>query len=240
METQAFHTEDDNRVFIPETSYIYRVQHRIMEGDCQCDHGPFLVTVLAFYMDKYPVTNEQYKQFLDESGYYPEDSHNFIKHWQESGIPQGKENHPVIWVSQEDARAYANWKGGRLPKETEWQLAAGGNQKLKWPWGNQFNADKCHSSGFDTMPVNAFSSKSSPYGCVDLSGNAWEWMDDTVNDEQHKFTFLRGGSYYKAPHTWHAEGGPHPTDYHLKFQLLNEGLNRCETVGFRCVYEVRR
>lgn len=66
-------------------------------------------------------------------------------------------------VSQEAARAYAKWKGGKLPKETEWQLAAGGSQKLKWPWSDQYNADKCHSTGFDTMPVDALSSTISPY-----------------------------------------------------------------------------
>lgn len=228
----------DAQVFVPGASYIYRCQHRIMEGDCQCEHGPFLVTVADFYIDKYPVTNEQFKRFIDESGYRPADGHNYLKHWDGNTYPEGKEHHPVVWVSQEDARAYAKWNGGRLAKEAEWQLAAAGLEKLKWPWGETFKAEYCNGSGSDTVAVDTYSDYASPYGCVDMTGNAWEWVEDTVDDELHKFTFLRGGSYYKAAHTWHAEGGPQPTDFHLKFQLLNEGLNRNETVGFRCVKEV--
>ena len=77
-----------------------------------------------------------------------------------------------------------------------------------------------------------------PFGCYDMCGNVGEWIDDVQDDGMHIFTFVRGGSYHKAPHYWHAEGGPQPTYFHLKFQLLNEGMNRCGTVGFRCVEDV--
>jgi len=71
-----------------------------------------------------------------------------------------------------------------------------------------------------------------------MTGNVWEWTGTVVDDGMHVFTFLRGGSYYKGPHMWHAEGGPQPTYVHLKFQLLGEALNRNGTVGFRCVKDV--
>jgi len=226
-------------VRIEAASYIYRVQHRTMEGDCQYDHGPRLVEIPALEVDKYPVTNLRFQRFLTESGYKPADDTNFLKHWRHGAYPDGQENHPVVWVSQSDAKAFATWVGGRLPYDYEWQWIACGTQKTKWPWGNQFDARKCNGEeGGCMMPVTAFPEGAGEFGCLDLCGNAWEWVEDVVDDGMHYFTFLRGGSYYKAPHMWHAEGGPQPTDFHLKFPLLNEGLNRNETVGFRCVKEV--
>lgn len=67
---------------IPETAFIYRVVHRIMEGDCQYDHGPRPVTVGPFYASKYPVTNAMYARFLEESHYQPADPANYLKHWE--------------------------------------------------------------------------------------------------------------------------------------------------------------
>lgn len=222
------------QVLVQESSYIYRVQHRIMEGDCQYDHGPRLVNLKSFYIDKYPVTNRMFKVFLSESGYTPSDCSNFLKHWENGTYPDGMGNHPVVWVSLEDARHYAKWYGLRLPNDAEWQFAACGTQKYKWPWGNDFNEELCNAN-VQTTPVNQYPGGASLWGCFDMTGNAWEWIGDVQDDGEHIFTFIRGGSYYKAPHYWHAEGGPHPTDFHLKFQLLNEGLNRNATVGFRCV-----
>ncbi|WNR45417.1 SUMF1/EgtB/PvdO family nonheme iron enzyme [Paenibacillus roseipurpureus] len=99
--SQPYSSMHDAQVFIPGTSFIYRVQHRIMEGDCQCDHGPRFVTVSDFYIDRYPVTNLQFQRFLEESGYWPEDDTNFLKHWVQKQPPIGKEHHPVIWVKSE-------------------------------------------------------------------------------------------------------------------------------------------
>ena len=229
---------DDNhrdKIYIRENSYIYRVGHRIMEGDCQYDHGPRFVKLKAFYIDKYPVTNIKFKTFLDESKYWPEDDRNFLKHWENGNYPDEMEKHPVVWVSLNDARAYAKWYGERIPGDSEWQYAACGPQKLKWPWGYTFDESFCNSKGSTTTQVDQYPGGASPFGCLDMVGNTWEWIDDIQDDGHHIFTFLRGGTYYKAPHFWHADGGPQACDYHLKFQLLNEGLNRCETVGFRCV-----
>lgn len=223
--------------FIKESQYIYRVQHRIMEGDCQYDHGPRLVKLSSFYIDIYPVTNQDFKKFIDETNYCPKDGRNFLKHWSGKSFPDELRNHPVVWISQKDAKAYAVWLGKRLPKDTEWQLASGGIEKLKWPWGHTYKKELCNSELNTTTAVDAYPLGVSPYDCFDMCGNTWEWVEDIIDDGQNIFTFIRGGSYYKAPNNWHAEGGPHSTDYHLKFQLLNEGMNRCETVGFRCVKE---
>ena len=221
--------------YIPAGDYIYRVQHRIMEGDCQYDHGPRKVSLTSFFIDRFPITNKLFKAFLNESKYDPEDNANFLKHWENGTVPSEIENHPVVWVSPADARAYAQWNGCHLPRDIEWQYAAGGAMKHPWPWGDKYDHTRCNSQSDTTTPVDRYPEGVSPFGCFDMCGNTWEWVDDSVDDGQHVFTFLRGGCCYKALHFWHALGGSQPTNYHLKFPLLNEALNRCGTVGFRCV-----
>jgi len=224
-------------VLIPATSYIYRVSHRTMEGDCQVDHGPRMVHLPSFRIGRYPVTNHLFQRFLSESGYCPKDEENFLKHWQNGIYPEEAAHHPVVWVSHADACAYAVWAGGRLPTDEEWQLAAGGMDKHPWPWGSAYREELCNASGNETTAVDAFPGGASPFGCMDMCGNTWEWTREVVDDGHHLFTLLRGGSSYKAQDHWHADGGPKRNDFHWKFPLLNEALNRCGTVGFRCVWE---
>jgi formylglycine-generating enzyme required for sulfatase activity len=92
--------------------------------------------VKPFYIDKYPVTNSQFRKFLDMSHYHPKDDQNFLKDWKNGAYPEGAANKPVTWVSLEDAREYATWAGKRLPHEWEWQYAAQGNDGRVYPWGN--------------------------------------------------------------------------------------------------------
>jgi formylglycine-generating enzyme required for sulfatase activity len=92
--------------------------------------------IKPFYIDKYPVTNAQFKKFLDASHYHPKDDLNFLKDWKNGSYPEDAGNRPVTWVSLEDAREYANWAGKRLPHEWEWQYAAQGNDGRLYPWGN--------------------------------------------------------------------------------------------------------
>jgi formylglycine-generating enzyme required for sulfatase activity len=89
-----------------------------------------------FYIDKYPVTNAEYKTFLDATRYHPKDDLNFLKDWKAGTFPEGWAKKPVTWVSIEDARAYAKWAGKRLPHEWEWQYAAQGTDHRLYPWGN--------------------------------------------------------------------------------------------------------
>ena len=92
-----------------------------------------------FYIDQYPVTNAEFKKFLDAADYRPKDDHNFLRDWQNGTFPGGWANKPVTWVSLEDARAYAAWAGKRLPHEWEWQYAAQGADGRLYPWGNQWD-----------------------------------------------------------------------------------------------------
>lgn len=228
-------------VKIERASYIYRVVHRIMEGDCQMEHGPVPVTVGPLMVQKYAVTNQMFYEFIRESGYAPVSDKNYLKHWNNGVYPEGQADWPVVNVSQEDARAYADFYGYRLPTEPEWQYLAAGPNHLKWPWGNEKDYSCCNVYGQGLEPVNSRENGISPFGLYHMCGNVWEYTDETFTDgqEDHHFLVLRGGSYYSGENYWHVESGAVQNDSHLKVHLLGPAMNRFETVGFRCVKEVR-
>jgi len=193
----------------------------------------------SFYIDKTEVTNEQYRKFLEESGYKPEWPENFLKHWKKGTYPKGKGKHPVVWVSFEDAQAYANWAGKRLPAEEEWQMAAQGGDDRKWPWGNRYDPQKVNFDSEGTMPVGSYPQGASPYGCLDMAGNVWEWTAPVHTDGYHYFSWLRGGSFFLAKGSfWYKQSGPITTYQRVHFLHLTPALNRCASVGFRCVKDV--
>jgi formylglycine-generating enzyme required for sulfatase activity len=150
-------------------------------------------------------------------------------------MPANLADHPVVYVDLDDARAYAAWCGKRLPTEPEWQAAAQGNDGREWPWGGAFDPAKCNPGGA-TLPVRALPEGRSPAGCHQMSGNVWEWTESVRDDGHTRFCMLRGGSWFRAEGSgWYVPGGPQPCTSHAKFLLLWPGLDRCSTVGFRCV-----
>ena len=193
----------------------------------------------GFLMDKFPVTNEEFLRFIKETRYVPQDTANYLKHW-ENGMPvTGQERYPVVYVSLEDARAYARWAGKRLPTEAEWQLAAQGTDNRLWPWGNEFHATKCNNAFGRPTPVDAFPKGESPYGVADLVGNVWQMTGDVYFNGSYYFNIIRGGSYYKPESSWwYLQGGPQPLDMTQIQLLVSPGYDRSATVGFRCVRDL--
>ena len=132
----------------------------------------------AFYIDKFEVTNQQYKQFLSETGYTP-------KHYLDYE-PYNTPNFPAAVLEWEDAVAYADWAGKRLPTEAEWEKAARGTDGRIWPWGDEWDGTKLSGNdgtglkdGYkETAPVGQFPQGASPYGAHDMAGNLWEWVSD--------------------------------------------------------------
>ncbi len=159
------------------------------------DDGPederpaHVVTLAAYRIDRYPVTNAGYAEFLNAVGpvnrrgerlYDIDDPdariHQAGGRWR---ADPGYETHPVVEVSWAGARDYCAWRGQRLPTEAEWEKAARGSDGRRYPWGNaapahthaQFNA------AFNaTAPVTAHPAGASAYGVHDMAGNAWEWV----------------------------------------------------------------
>jgi hypothetical protein len=145
------------------------------------------------------VTNAEYAEFLKATGYRAVVANRFLKHWVYGAPVPGTEDHPVTYVELADARAYAAWRGGRLPTEDEWQLAAG-------------------LAGFE---------RAEPL--------VWNLTESEHRDGRSRFCILKGGSHYVAQGSdWYADGGPQEPEVSFKLVLTGGGLDRSETIGFRC------
>jgi formylglycine-generating enzyme required for sulfatase activity len=197
----------------------------------------------AFYIDKYPVTDAEFKKFLDATHYHPKNDYDFLRDWKNGTYPEGWANKPVTWVSLEDARAYAKWAGKRLPHEWEWQYAAQGADGRLYPWGNKWNPsdvptpDKGHSlRGPDN--VDAHPAGASPFGVMDMVGNVWQWTDE-FQDEHTRAGILRGGSYYQPQGSHWYFPQAYQNDEHGKYLLMAPSYDRSGTVGFRCVVDAQ-
>jgi formylglycine-generating enzyme required for sulfatase activity len=241
MPRSALPATQSDLIAIPGGTFLLHVEHTVREGRCPLfDHGPRPVTILPFRLGRTPVTNDHFAAFVEATAYQPVESRNFLRHWVGGYPPPGKGAHPVVWVSPRDAEAYASWAGLRLPTDEEWQWAAQGPGGLLWPWGNVFEVARCNLSAGGTTAVEQFLAGRSPYGCLDMVGNTWEWTSPEWDDGWHRWRLLRGGSYYAAQGSfWYAQGGPCPNTAHLRFLLMSEGLNRCATVGFRCAADLQ-
>lgn len=199
--------------------------------------------IQPFYMDKYPVTNAEFKKFLDASKYRPKDDLNFLRDWKNGTFPDGWANKPVTWVSQEDARAYAAWAGKRLPREWEWQFAAQGTDGRLYPWGNEWNDAMVPATqkgrtlaGPDS--VDAHPKGASPFGVEDMVGNVWQWTDEYVDDHT-RGGILRGGSYYRPQGSIWYFPQAYRNDQHGKLLLMAPSYDRAATLGFRCVADAQ-
>ena len=179
-------------------------------GSGQGDEAPaHTVFVDAFEIDIFEVTNEQFAQFVEETGYQTDaESSNDPSPWS-AYYQDGKEGYPVVKVSWNDAKAYCEWAGKRLPTEAEWEKAARGIDERVYPWGNDWDAAKLNSkeSGFrGPLTVGSFPEGDSPFGLKDMAGNVWEWTDSwyqgypqtTFNSNYFGETYkvLRGGGWF--------------------------------------------
>ena len=195
-----------------------------------------MVYLERFFMDEYPVTNQDFQLFLKKSHYEPNDQVNFLKHWSNGTFAAQEHNFPVVWVSQEDATAFCNYAGKRLPTEAEWQYSGQGTDGRKWPWGNEFDSTLCNNASGNPTPVDRFHLVESPFGVKDLVGNVWQLTQDVYDNGSYYFAIMKGGSYYKPTSSWwYVQGGPQPLTHQQMLLLVSPGFNRNATVGFRCV-----
>jgi len=235
----------EGMVYIPAGKFTMGSQNGRI--DAQPEHKIFLN---AFYIDKYEVTNAQYKEFVDATGhpapYLDPEKYPWAKeyNWVNGSYPEGMGNYPVVLVSWEDAAAYAKWAGKRLPTEAEWEKAARGTDKRNYPWGNEWDVTKCNSreSGYlRAMPVDSFGLGRSPYGVYNMAGNVWEWCADWYDKDYYDKSpaknpqgpdvgatkVIRGGS-------WDTFGRNRLTTFARESQFPS---TKSYDIGFRCVKE---
>jgi len=214
------------------------------EDDGSADEHPSHEVYLdSFLIDKYEVTNAQYKMFCDATGHlYPPDLRIGADSVPFSDFP----DHPVVRVSWDDAVAYAAWAGKRLPTEAEREKAARGIDGRKYPWGdrepwedrvlrcNYYNGRDGHDG---TAPVGSFKAGASPYGVHDMAGNVAEWCFDWYGEEYYsqspssnppgpaegEFRVDRGGGW-RSP----------LTDVRCAYRHRSLPTRKTEAYGFRC------
>jgi iron(II)-dependent oxidoreductase len=199
--------------------------------------------IQSFYIDRTPVTNAEFKKFVDATRYHPEDDHNFLRDWTNGTYPEGWDSKPVTWVSIEDARAYATWAGKRLPNDWEWQYAAQGNDGRLYPWGNEWNAQALPSPDHGRKmraptDVGTFKQGASAFGVQDLEGNVSQWTSE-FRDEHTRAAIIRGGAYYQPRGSIWYFPQTFRLDEHQKYLLMSPGHDRAGTIGFRCVVDTK-
>lgn len=198
----------------------------------------------AYYIGKYEVTNAQYKKFCDATGHSHPLTPDFESHlrprWSGGDYFTEYPNYPVVNVTWEDAKAYCDWAGLRLPTEAEWEKAARGTDGRTYPWGNEWDASKCNSlesRKYQPTPVGSFPQGASPYGVMDMAGNVCEWCADWWGENYYQNTpnrnptgpssgsyrVLRGGSWF----SWQ-------DNCFTSFRGEDWPQGRGDYLGFRC------
>jgi formylglycine-generating enzyme required for sulfatase activity len=187
-----------------------------------------LVALPGFYIDAYEVTNAQYKEFVDAKRYPTP------LHWTGGTYPAGTGNHPVTFVSWDDARAYAEWAGKRLPYADEWEVASRGRTGRVFPWGNTYVQQKVNINVPQNGPVAAGASSDdvSELKVFDLGGNVMEWTASPYQDmkkDVKDYYIVKGGAWLSFP--FEARGA-NQTPVYAEFRL--------EHIGFRCAQSPSR
>ena len=213
------------------------------------------VTIDDFYIDRYPVTNAEFKKFTDfNPEWRPErisrtlHNGNYLKHWKERDALKTKAHHPVVNVSWYAAAAYCRWVGKRLPTEAEWEHAARGGLNALFPWGDQpVDATRANFSGSGigtTSPVGHY--PANRYGLFDMAGNVWQFLADEWTP--YPFTpqrnpvaggnlFLDGSAFLQVRTRRVIRGGSFggaPVNLWVEYRDSHPPDGAREFVGFRC------
>jgi formylglycine-generating enzyme required for sulfatase activity len=219
------------------------------------------VEIAPFRMMRREVTNAAFARFVAATGHVTDPEREGFgwvwtgrwrkvkgADWRHPAGPdstiEGLADHPVVQVSQADAATFCAWHGLRLPGDAEWEYAARGTDRRRYPWGDELPAqagtpranfgtvDCCApdaSDGFaKTAPVGRYPAGASPFGLLDLAGNVWEWTSEEHPAEPGEFV-LRGGGW-----------GNNPYCLRVSYRHANPPDIGLDMVGFRCVGDAGR
>jgi gamma-glutamyl hercynylcysteine S-oxide synthase len=245
---------------IPAGMFVFKPTH----GDefiYYPDEKESSYSMSSFYMDQYPVTNKDFYEFVSKSGYTPADTVNYLKHWKGGRPLKSEEQFPVVYISHEDAMAYAKWAKKRLPTEIEWQYAAQTTARNEWPWKQDnpvtrkevvvnetltvssiqgIDKGMCNLGDGKLYPVGKYRKGVNPNGLYDLTGCVWQLTADVYQSGSYSYIMMKGGSNYKPSSSWwYVQGGPRELHYRQYLLRVSEGFERNATVGFRCVRDLK-
>jgi formylglycine-generating enzyme required for sulfatase activity len=229
------HRDGSPMVLIPEGPFLMGSN----EGEPY--ERPFREVHLdAFYVDCYSITNAQYAQFVKDTGY------QIQGRWPEGYQRIWGDQHPAVYLTWFDAKAYAQWAGKRLASEAEWEKAARGVDGRRYPWGNRWDPQKCwcwEAGARGPAPVGSCAGDVSPFGVHDMAGNVTDWLEDWVLASSYEAwpsrnprgptmstdRACRGGNWFsndRGEFTCFCRGAQNP-------------VSNQQTLGFRCILEVR-
>jgi formylglycine-generating enzyme required for sulfatase activity len=231
----SFKPDFNDMVLIPSGEFIMGTDDRFKD-----EKPAHVVYINAFYIDRFEVSNEDYKKFVDSTGHHPPED------WRDKNYPHGKEKHPVIFIDWFDAGSYCKWLGKRLPREAEWEKAARGIDGYIYPWGNKWDTNRSNNplkGNIGSISIGLFEEGKSPYGLYDMSGNVWEWVDDYylphpgsdyLSPEFGKnYRILKGGSWMDC--MFYGCGISAPTFNRAFFDPHTKN----DSFGFRCAADSR-
>ncbi len=183
----------------------------------------------GFYIDKFEVTNKDYKLFVTKTEYKPPPQKYISR----------RENHPVFNVNWFDANAYCTWRGKRLPTEKEWEKAARGTNGNRYPWGDEYDEEKANLNKKDTVPVGSMPEDKSYYGVYDMGGNLMEWTSSWYKPYPGStFQLKEYGEKYRVVRGSTGNYGRH---YHLakiysrsSYRFFSKHNQKGFDMGFRC------
>jgi iron(II)-dependent oxidoreductase len=227
---QSTHNEVSGMILIPAGEFIAGND----EGE-ESEKPARKVWVDAFYIDKYEVTNSQFREFVRSTNHRPP----VFLYQKRLGV----DNQPVVGVSWYDAVAYAKWTGKRLPTEAEWEKAARGIDGRKYPWGTVWDKEKNNSAESKMMqpaPVGSFPGGASPFGVMDMAGNVWEWTADWFVNNYYTFAPSKNPKGARFGTTRSVRGGSWVESPELLTTSYRKGVLptlRTSNTGFRCVMD---
>ncbi len=218
--------------FAPATVLIPAGPFLLGSDTDSADEAPqHQVSLPAYHIGIYPVTNAQYAEFIKR-----EKQHEPPKKvgWFLREPPADKLDHPVVGVSWDDAQAYCRWLSQqtdctyRLPSEAEWEKAARGEDGRRYPWGNEWHVGHCNEGSDETTPVTAYPAGVSPYGCYDMLGNTQEWTTTLWGSDPQACAF---------PYPYQATDGREDltaSHLHRVYRVYRGGSFRDDPAKLRC------